>query len=114
MHIATASYKIDIYYAELSFITLKFKILEKWERIENGLNKGFCYQDIDVQKKRFCPQEPHCYKKTKNVRYIMGTVFLRDLSIFIGGLGPVQNVVVHKLFYDEKLIRPKLFSIFQV
>ena len=36
---------------------------------------------------------------------------LRDQSIFIGGLGPVQNVVVHKLFYDEKLIRPKLFSI---
>ena len=36
---------------------------------------------------------------------------LRDRSIFIGRLGPVQNVVGHKLFYDEKLIGLKLFSI---
>ena len=34
-----------------------------------------------------------------------------DRSVFIGGLGPVQKVVGHKLFYDEKLIEPKLFSI---
>ena len=34
-----------------------------------------------------------------------------DRSIFIGGLGPVQNLVGHNLFYDEKLIGPKLFSI---
>ena len=36
---------------------------------------------------------------------------VRDRSIFIGELGPVQNIVGHKLFYDEKLIGPKLFSI---
>ena len=34
---------------------------------------------------------------------------VRDQSIFIGEVGPVQNVVGHKLFYDEKLIGPKLF-----
>ena len=38
-------------------------------------------------------------------------ITVRDRSIFIGGLGPVQNVVGHKLFYDEKSIGPNLFSI---
>ena len=28
-----------------------FKILEKWERIKNGLNKRFCYQDRHTEKK---------------------------------------------------------------
>ena len=28
-----------------------FKSLEKWERIENGLNKRFCYRDRRTEKK---------------------------------------------------------------
>ena len=35
-----------------------FKNLEKWERIENGLNKRFCYQDRRTERKVLPPPPP--------------------------------------------------------
>ena len=58
-----------ISYAELSFVTLTFfKNLEKWERIENGLNKRFCHQDRRTQKKVLGPKSHVVIKRQNKFR----------------------------------------------
>ena len=74
-----------------------FKNLEKWERIINRLNKRFCYQDRGTYKKVLPPppQEPRCYKKEKNIRNIMGTIFLTVICPAIHHLENVYEKVSH-------------------
>ena len=64
-----------------------FKNLEKWEKIENGLNKRFCYQDRRTKRKP--TKEPRCYKKAKNIRNIMGTIFL---TVICPAIRHLENV----------------------
>ena len=52
------------------------------------LTNGFVIK-IDVQKNGFVPEEPGCYKKAKNIRNIMGSIFI---SVICPAIRHLENV----------------------
>ena len=79
-----------------------FKNLEKWERIENGLNKRCCYQDRRTEKKVLPPKSHVLTKRQKYTKYIRGTIFLKAICPAVSHLENVNRIPWRKV--DEKVI----------
>ena len=79
-----------------------FKNLEKWERIENGLNKRFCYQDRRTERKVLPPPPPApkshvLIKRQKYTKYIRGTIFLTAICPVLRHLENVNIIPWRKV-----------------
>ena len=66
-----------------------FKNLEKWERIECGLNKWFCFRDRRTEKKDLPP--PPLTRASLCKKYT-GTIFLKMICLAIRQLENVKRI----------------------